>query len=171
MIDNDCDGLVDCMDPDCDGVPPCPIAKKDPTLIRFGHGGLDLLVGHATLDMAPVDIAAVPVGVLLSNPQGVIYQGVLAPGALTPSPRGTIFRFSNRDARSTGGFANLKIKQHRDGSGYAFSFASYANLSAATDPMMRLQIYIGNAAAARPFITTGLPWTQTATGWRAPKDH
>jgi len=171
MVDNDCDGLIDCADPDCDGVPPCPVARKDPTLIRFGRGGLDLLRGHATLDMTPVDLGAMPVGVLLGNPHDVIYRGVLPAGALTASPTGTIFRFSNPAARSVGGFYALKIKQRGDGSAYAFSFAAYGDLSAATDPLMRLQIYIGDAPDARPFITTDAPWTRTSSGWRAPKDH
>ena len=108
-------------------------------------------------------------GVLLTNPYGVIYRGALAPGALTPGPSGTIFRFRNPDARRSGGIASLKIKQRRDGTGYTFSFGAYADLSAATDPRMHLQFYIGGTQ--RPFITIDTPWTRTGNGWRAPKDH
>jgi hypothetical protein len=176
MQDNDCDNLTDCADPDCAIIFPCPTARKDPTLIKFGRGGgLDLLRGHATLDMTPVDIAAMRVGVLLSNSNGTIYSDGLAAGALTPGPSGTIFRFRDADARTNGGIYSLKIKQHRDGSGYTFSFASYADLSAATDKYMRLQFYIGDdpdaASDGRIFITIDVPWTQTPNGWRAPKDH
>jgi hypothetical protein len=180
MMDNDCDLLIDCADPDCSSVFPCPTAKKDPTVIRFGReGALDLIKGHAKLEMAPVDIKAMAVGVLLSNPNvlpnGTIYAGSLAAGALTPSPSGRIFRFRNPDARTGGGIYSLKIKQARDGSFYTFGFTSYADLSAATDANMRLQFYIGDDANAardgRIFITIATPWTQTPTGWRAPKDH
>jgi hypothetical protein len=169
MIDNDCDGLVDCADPDCNGVPPCPVARKDPTLITFGRGGLDSLRGHATLDMTPVDVSSMPVGILLSNPHAVIYQAELPAGALTTA--GTIARFTNPNARSAGGIYSLKLRQRTYGSTYSITFVAYGDLSAATDSQMRLQIYIGHAPDARPFITTDAPWTQTPLGWRAPKDH
>jgi hypothetical protein len=170
MEDDDCDGKVDCMDPDCDGVPPCPVAGNDPTLIKFGRGGLDLLRGHASLAMTPVDVSASTVGVLLANPNGTIYRGSLDPGALVAGPSGMIFRYRNPDARLGGGLYSVKIKQRRDGSAYTFSFAAYADLSAATDPRMRLQLYIGESGD-RPFITIDAPWTPTPSGWRAPKDH
>jgi hypothetical protein len=169
MIDDDCDGLVDCADPDCDNVPPCPVARKDPTLIKFARpGSLDLIKGHATLDTTPLDVRATSVGVLLSNPSGVIYQAALPGSALTPDGSGKTFRYRNSGARTAGGIYSLKVKlRHNDS--YSFSFASYANLSAATDPRMRLQFYIGGTP--KPFITTNAPWTSTGNGWRAPKDH
>ena len=168
MIDNDCDGLVDCADPDCQ---PCPPARKDPTVIKFSRTGLDLLRGHVVLQMTPVDIASMQIGLLLSNPSDVIYRGVVPAGSLTAS--GTAFRYSNPDARSAGGIYSLRIVQYRDGSAYRVNFTAYGDLSAATDPAMRLQAYVGvgDAPAARPFITTDIPWVQTPTGWRAPKDH
>ena len=170
MIDNDCDGLIDCNDPDC---PPCPPAKKDPTIIRFGRAGLDLLRGHAVLQMTPVDVASKQIGLLLSNASDVIYRGVVPAGSLTAS--GTTFRYSNPDARSAGGIYSLKIAQYHDGSAYRVNFAAYGDLSAATDPAMRLQVYIGvapeNAPDSLPFITTAIPWTRIPTGWRAPRDH
>jgi len=170
MVDDDCDGKPDCMDPDCDGVPPCPPAPNDPTLIRFGRSGLDLIKGHASLPMSPVDVSASTVGVLLANQAGTIYSGSLPAGALTAGPSGTIFRYRNPDARLAGGLYSVKIKQRRDGSAYTFGFTAYGDLSAATDPNMRLQFYVGESGN-RPFITINKPWTQTPTGWRAPKDH
>jgi hypothetical protein len=174
-LDDDCDQLIDCADPDCTGIFPCPPAKKDPTLIRFGRpGSPDRLGGHAKLEMAPVDLKAMPVRVLLTNPSGAIYSGGLPAGALTGNSKGTIFRFQNAGARTSGGISSVKIKKNNDGT-YTFSFTTYANLSAATDAHMRLQFYIGddpNAARdGRVFITLNMPWTATAHGWRAPKDH
>ena len=176
MLDDDCDGLPDCADPDCSGIFPCPKASKDPTLIKFGRaGGLDLIKGHAKLDMAPADITAMRVGVLLTNPNGAVYSGSLPAGALTAGSNGRTFRFQNPDARAGGGIYSVKIKQSSDRRSYTFSFASYGNLSAATDSHMRLQFYVGEDPAAardgRIFITIDTPWTQTPRGWRAPKDH
>jgi hypothetical protein len=172
MRDDDCDGSIDCADPDCNGVFPCPPARKDPTLIKFGDAGLDLLRGHARLDMTPVDITALRgVGVVLSDPLGALYSGQLATGALTNL--GGTFVYRNSDARTRGGIYSLKIRPN--GTGYKFSFASYADLSAATDANMRLQFYVGTDAGAAPdgriFITTAAPWKRTPSGWRAPRDH
>ena len=128
-----------------------------------------MLRGHATLDMTPVDLGSTPVGILLTNPRAVIYRAELPAGAL--SGTGSIFRFTNRDARSAGGIYSLKLRQRSDGSAYAISFAAYGDLSAATDAQMRLQIYVGHVPEGRPFITRDAPWTQTSNGWRAPKDH
>src|SRR5262245_52036317 len=175
-IDNDCDGLVDCADPDCNGIFPCPPARKDPTIIVFGHAGsLDLIRGHAKLTMTPVDITTTPVGVLLSNPSGAIYSAELAAGLLTGDPNGAIFRFTNLNAKTAGGLYSVKIKRNRDGVSYTFSFRAYGDLSAATDAHMRLQFYVGNdpnaAQDGRVVITIDTPWTKTPHGWRAPKDH
>jgi hypothetical protein len=175
MIDNDCDGLIDCADPDCAGIFPCEIDRKDPTIIRFGRAGsLDVIRGHGKLERTPVDLGAMSLGLLLSNANGAIYSASLAAGQLTASPSGTIFRFSNPGARTGGGFYSLKIKQNR-GNSYTVSFTAYGDMSAATDPNIRLQFYLGedpNAAAdGRIFITLATPWTRTPSGWRAPKDH
>jgi len=164
MIDNDCDGEIDCDDPECQ---PCPPASKDPTVIQFGRTGLDLFRGHVVVQMTPVDIASMQIGLLLTNPSDVIYRGVVPAGSLTA--RGTTFRYSNPDARSAGGIYTLKIAQYRNGSAYRVNFTVYGDLSAATDPAMRLQVYIGDAP--RPFITSDIPWTRTPSGWRAPRDH
>jgi hypothetical protein len=172
MQDDDCDNKVDCVDEDCNRITPCRPARKDPTQIRFDRsGGFDRIRGHATLDTAPVDIMARTVGALLSRDPmlvpGVVWSGALDPGALTQSTSGRIFKYRDPYARNLGGFYSLKIKQRTDGTAYAFSFTAYANLSAATDPRMRLQFYLGHDV----FITIDTPWTQTSNGWRAPKDH
>jgi len=167
MIDNDCDGKTDCVDPDCDNTPPCPVAHKDPTSIKFSRsGGLDSIKGHATLESSPIDVSAVKVGILLSDLQGNIYDFTLPPGAMQP-PGGKTFRYRNSDARLNGGVYQVKIKQRTGG--YSFSFAAYGDLSGADNPNMRLQFYMGDAP--KPYVTIDAPWIQTPSGWRAPKDH
>jgi hypothetical protein len=170
QIDNDCDGLIDCLDPD-DCPPPCPPASNDPTQIKFSRtGGLDLIRGHATIEPGLTDFMAVSVGILLSKTEagggGNIYGFTLDAGQLTTTT-GKTFRYRNADARANGGVYSVKIKTRRVG--YSFSFASYADLSGADTEWMRLQFYVGGET--KPFVTADLPWTQTANGWRAPKDH
>jgi hypothetical protein len=176
MVDNDCDDLIDCHDPDCTDIFPCPPAHKDPTSVVFGRGDrIDLLRGHAKLDLVPTDIAALPLHILLTNLSGLIYADGLLAGAVTTDATGKNYRYRNARARESGGMYQLKVKKNKDGISYTFSFASYGDLSRATDANMRLQFYIGDdpdtAADGRLFITIDKPWTQTPTGWRAPKDH
>jgi hypothetical protein len=175
-VDDDCDGLLDCADPDCTDIFPCPTAHKDPTSIKFGRGGrLDLIRGHAKLEMAATDLTAMPVSILLTNLNGKIYSDGLPAGALTGDTAGKIYGFRDAAARTSGGMYSVKIKKNNDGISYTFSFASYGDLSAATDEHMRLHFYIGDddnvAADGRNFITINTPWSRTPTGWRAPKDH
>ena len=117
--------------------------------------------------MLPVDVSTVDVGFLLTNPNQVLYQFEIPGSALTASPNGKIFRYRNLDARNTGGVYELKIKKQRSGSGYSVSTISYADLSAATDPRMRVQFYMGDVV----FLSLDAPWKQLPSGWRAPKDH
>jgi hypothetical protein len=164
------------VDPDCFLIFPCPPAKKDPTMIRYGRAGdLDMFRGHAKLEMAPTDLTVTPVGVLLSNLGGPIYSDGLPAGALTGDPNGRTFRFRNPDARTGGGMYALKIKRNLDKISYTFSFTSYGDLSGATDENMRLHFYVGNdpdaASEGRIFVTLDAPWKRTPNGWRAPKDH
>jgi hypothetical protein len=178
MMDNDCDGLVDCQDPDCAAIFPCKKASKDPTILLYGrNGGLGRLKGHAKLTMATVDLHQFPVGVLLSDTHGALYSDGLPAGKLDPDATGRNFRFRNPAARTTGGMAEVKIKNNGNGT-FTFSFTSYGDTSPANDhdTAKRLQFYIGtdpNAAAdGRIFITTNKPWTEKpGLGWRAPKDH
>jgi hypothetical protein len=171
MIDNDCDGKTDCVDEDCATDPACPIAHKDPTIIKFSRsGGPDMIKGHATLESSPVNVSGIEVGILLSDLQGNIYGFTLPPGAMADTGSGKTFRYRTTDPQGTrlnGGVYQVKIKQRTGG--YSFSFAAYGDLSGADNQDMRLQFYMGDAP--KPYITIDAPWIQTSSGWRAPKDH
>ena len=178
MQDNDCDGKIDCMDPDCTSVTPCRPARKDPTSITFGHGGPghDRFKTQAKVQMTPIDLTQVEIDVgLFSKTGGAIYKGALIPRDLVSYRNGAQYRFSDPGARfGTGkrfGISRVKIKRLGDDSGYTVKFEVYADLRAAADPNadpdMRVQFYLGDET----FITSELPWSRTASGWRAPKDH
>jgi hypothetical protein len=176
MMDDDCDGLVDCADPDCTGTQPCPRASKDPTIILFGVGGrLDRIRGHVKLTMGPIDLTTESVHVLLNDRSGVIFTDGVPAGGLHVSPLSSIYQFRNTEARTKGGMYDLKIKKNKDNRTYTLGFTAYGDLSRATDPHMRLQFYIGDDPGAahdgRVFITVDTPWHSTGHGWRAPKDH
>jgi hypothetical protein len=174
MIDDDCDTLIDCLDVgDCPpGGVACPIAKKDPTDIRFAaRPALDRLRSKAVLEGLPenLDLSTVTVGILLTKPGEGLYDFAM-PGADLQSNSGkTIFRFRNPSARTDGGMYEIKLKKQRGGTSYSFSTISYADLSGATDPAMRMQFYVGDTV----YMTIDKPWKELpfGKGWRAPKDH
>jgi hypothetical protein len=180
-VDDDCDGLIDCLDPDCVRVDPCPTAKKDPTDIRFGERpSLDRLRSKAILQvpaLASVDLCTAELAVLLTNPHGAVHSERIRGSVFQPCNTGTLFRYRNLAARTdpNGGLYKLKLRKLKDKSGFAFSTISYADLAATNGPVgapgnleyMRVQFYIGDSV----FITLDNPWKRTPTGWRAPKDH
>ena len=192
MIDNDCDGLIDCADPDCGmstcqggtqngqscstgslptdcinggGTCRCPILQKDPTAIKFGPpgAGLDRFTSHGRVTITdPVNVVGSELGWLVSNARGRIYSAVLPPGTLTPSPSGTLFTYKNRAARTQGGIYKAQVKISRYRVSYGYRIEAYGDMSAATDALMWLQFYIGNQPT--PAIHSGL-WTRTKSGW------
>ncbi|TMA38751.1 MAG: hypothetical protein E6J79_05805 [Deltaproteobacteria bacterium] len=192
MIDNDCDGLIDCADPDCGlstceggtqngqscstgslqtdcinggGQCRCPILQKDPTAIKFGPAGagLDRFTSHGRVTItSPVDVAGSELGWLLSNARGRIYSAVLPPGALTRTASGTLFTYKNLAAKTGGGIYKAQVKITRYRISYGYRIETYGDMSAATDAAMSLQFYIGNQPT--PGIHRGL-WTRTKSGW------
>ena len=194
MIDNDCDAKIDCTDPDCaparceggtqdgqdcstdagiiactngGGVCHCPAIQKDPTTIKFGppSAGLDRLKSHGRVVIpGNVDVMAAEVGWLVTNGAGRIFGVVLPAGALTPNHTGTQFRYLNPSARSQGGVYSAFIHITRKGTSYGYKVEAYGDMSAAIDPDMAIQFYVGNQET--PAIHHEL-WSRTASGWKA----
>ncbi len=193
MTDNDCDGLVDCLDPDCapavcvagthnkqaicgtaqgqadcmagGGTCVCPHLLQDPTTITLNtRGGLDRIRSHArVLIPTPVDVDKVPVSWLLTNPDGTVYEARLDAGSFKRDRSGTQFRYDNPDAKIHGGVAMARIRITRHGVSYGYKVDAYGDLSRAVDPDMTLQFYLGQPTS---FIHSE-QWTRTGSGWRA----
>jgi len=192
MIDNDCDGLIDCNDPDCQpakcvggtqdgmdcsttptqtacaqggGMCQCPSIAKDPTTIKFGPpgAGLDQLKSHGRVTIFdPVNVMGSEVGWLLTNGSGRIYSAVLSPGTLTATPSGQLFTYKNPNAKLHGGIYKAQIKITRSHVSYGYKVEAYGVMSRATSAVMSLQFYIGNQPT--PAIHTET-WKRTRTGW------
>ena len=192
MIDNDCNGLIDCADPACGmsscvggtqdhqdcstpsletacinggGQCRCPIIKKDPTSIKFGPpgAGLDQFMSHGRVTiLGPVDVAGSEVGWLISGPRGRIYSVALPPETLKTGSSRRLFRYKNPAAESQGGIAKVEIRTSHSSPSYRYRVEAYGDMSAASDASMSIQFYIGNEPT--PAIHYG-PWTRTKFGW------
>jgi hypothetical protein len=191
MVDDDCDGLIDCSDPNCGptkciggaangqecatdpgmaactdggGICQCPPIKKDPTTIRFGRpGSLDRFQSHGRLVIGgTVDLVGSEVAWLLSNQQGAVYGVVLPAGSFTANANGTSFRYSNYQARTLGGIRKARIRISRGT--YRYWVEAYGDMSRAIDPIMSIQVYLPNQPT--PTIHTEM-WLRMRYGWKA----
>jgi hypothetical protein len=89
---------------------------------------------------------------------------VLPPGSFLANTGKTKFRYSNRAARAQGGVYRAIIKVTRGGTSYGYKVEAYGDMSAATDPNMAIQFYVGNQAT--PAIHAEA-WKRTGAGWKA----
>ena len=193
MIDNDCNGLIDCSDPACQpgdcfggtnddldcatpenqaacvaggGVCQCPNIDKDPAIIRFGRpgAGLDVFTSHGH-----VIIAGPPLDVAGSQVGWLLTndRGRIFAAVLPPNSftaRGTLFNYRNPGAATLGGVYKAKVRLSRGGV-YRYTVQAYGDMSGATDPWMALQFYIGNQPTPAIHAQT---WTRTNQGWLTP---
>jgi len=165
QLDDDCDGLVDCDDLlSCPQ--PCPDIQKDPSTIRFGqNGALDIFKSHGRVEPGEtIDMSTSDVGWVLSNQRGVIWSGTLSPSDFVANATGTTFKYKDIAAKTAGGIYKAKVRITRGGTSYGFKVLAYGDLSAATDPYMSIQFYLGTTPKA--YIHSE-PWTPTKTGWKA----
>jgi cysteine-rich repeat protein len=162
LIDNDGDGLIDCLDPDC---PACPPIRRDPAIIRFRpqQPGHDLVTVHGRIDpTTPIDPAHEEVGVVITNDDGVVYRGLLEAGDLKATGM-RAFHFLDRAAKNgtsqRDGLYAVQIVRHA--SGYRMQIQASSDLGAATLPSMSTQFKVGDDM----FLTTS-NWKRTPIGWR-----
>ncbi len=181
-IDDDGDNLIDCADTtDCPvNVPKCGFncqlatcqqIIKDPAYIKFerGENGADMLWIHGRfIADGDLDLDNDTVSVMLSNVNGVIYQGTLVGGQLDKMVNGKgRYVFRDRSARrGEGGDADgiyrvtMRIVKHEGVDFVAFRVRAYGDLSAATEPLMTTQIMAGDNVGA---LT--VRWNRSYQGW------
>jgi hypothetical protein len=170
MIDNDCDGLIDCLDPDC---PPCPLIRSDPTQIRFGPSGVGLDVlrsrGYVKLPAA-VDLSRTRIGWLISTPGRIVYEGVLEPGDLTaaPSSRNRFFFLDPGAPTGQGTHDGIyKATLIVGSSVLRYKLQAYGDMAPAATANMAVQFYVGGD---QPFIVSAT-WQSTTVGWSLKGHH
>ena len=102
------------------------------------------------------------IGWLVSNARGPIYGALLPPFSMRVFQTHKLFTYKNPDALTKGGVYKAQIRITRYGISYGYKVEAYGDMSAATDPQMALQFYIGKRPT--PGIHNGAR-TRTKFGW------
>ncbi len=138
---------------------------RDPATITFNvrRTTIDRLQVNGLIT-PPLDIDAtmIPIGVRLSNANGLIYENELPAGSMILHGRKQ--KFKNRFAKDEGGFAEFQLYPHREDS-YRMKLITYGDLSLADPslnlPEMTVEVYFGS----QQFVHTAV-WKRTKNGWR-----
>lgn len=150
-----------------------PSALAAPT-IRFKGNGLDRFKFHGRVKLdppwegGPIDPLTAAFGVELRNELGLIYQGTILPGDLQPI-RGDRYLFRDRAAADGNGSRDglfmilTRYRKFSDGWWYTVRIRAFADLSAATEPLMTV---IFNEVDGNAGVTA--EWVPTQFGWRLP---
>ncbi len=167
--DSSCFGIQTCG-ADCDLVFGCEPIGPDPSQIKFKENGLDMFKMHALFTAQTVVHAkAEAFSIMIMNDNGIVYSASLLPGDLVGLANSSKkrFRFADKGARRGDGIRDgiskvqLRFKQHGGVPVWSFKIRAYADLSAATLPLMMTQVTIGNDGTALQ-----IEWTDTGKGWR-----
>lgn len=166
-LDNDCDGLIDCLDPGCDTFPACVPMVEDPGRIIFRPNGVDIFrVSGVIQDLGnPIDPRSEEVFIELVRGDGVtIFKASLIPGDLTSRGNPQRLKFVDWGARKGRGkrwgvrYFSMAYRERYNR--WSFKFRVYADMSLATTPDMQVQLHVGS----RGFFSEEA-WRATRTGW------
>ena len=182
QLDDDGDGLIDCADStDCPEMVQkcgfdcklamCTPVRRDPAVIRFdaSRSGSDMFWIHGNFRAAKnVDFTTDRFAIILSNENGVIYQGTLVPGEFKRKVGGKgRYVFRDRDARANGqgdadGIYRVSLRERfEQGHIYVyFRLRAFGDFSSATVPTMTTQIAAGDHVG-----TLTADWRKTGYGW------
>jgi uncharacterized repeat protein (TIGR01451 family) len=162
LEDNDNDGQIDCLDPNCPTCPEIVDTCHHPcvTQVIFQKIGLDLLRLQASFKaFTPLDPASEPVGLLITNANGVVFADLLGPG--TVKRVGKSWVATVKSAKAAGGIFKVRFLRLADGS-YRVNFKAYGAFKAkATLATMTVQIAVGDDVA----VSTET-WETIKNGWR-----
>jgi hypothetical protein len=151
-------------------------ASAAPT-IRLRRSGIDRFDFHGRVKLdppslgGPVDPVAAGFGIELQNELGTIYKATLLPGDLVSIPN-HYYRFRDRSARDGNGIRSglyrvtTRFRKYRDGWYYTVYVLAFADLSAATHPLMTVIFSQVDGTAA-----LSADWLPTRSGWRLPLDR
>lgn len=171
QIDNDGDNLVDCDDPDCGCLQITPVCNHPcPGRITFRpkRPAHDLFGFQASfVPTQALDPSMSTIGVTLTNANGIIWSATLLPGDL--ERRGDKYIFRDKTAKTgpgtRGGLFQLKLKEKPDANPqpglWRINIRGFADLAAATEAEMTVQIVVGNEAFQRTAT-----WQERKNGWR-----
>ena len=161
FVDNDGDGLIDCLDPDC----PCPGIGKDPSVIRFYKckPGRDYVSIHGSIPLCDGDaLTTEPLGLLLTNVHGVVYKAELAPGLLKRVGTHRWLYYDRNAARAHAGVELLEVRYYPHEGIYTFAFKAYGDLApVATEALMAIQLKVGSEM----FVLESV-WKRRSYGWK-----
>ena len=155
--DDGCPSRADNCRNDC-SVPICKI----PARIRFNAPYPDEFKAHGRIHPSPsFDPSSSGVRMRLENSSGVIFSTIVPPTKVRDMA-GIVYRAYDGDARAKGGVAYLRVIKRRNRASNII-FRYYGDLSAATDPHMKLTITMGD----EEFTVAG-EWRELSDGWWLP---
>jgi hypothetical protein len=158
LVDGDGDGLVDCADPDCS----CVTEGLGRAAIRFQRPGHDRLTVRVRFELATsVDPLNEAMSFRLSNAAGTIAEGTLPAGMLAAVGESRFLFRDAQAARARSGLARLDLQLSADRRAITWQMRFYGDLSEATQPVMTLQLGVGDDV----FVRADASWRRTGTGW------
>ena len=125
--------------------------------------GLDRqFLQFATLPIPPIDPAAAPFRVTISNANGLVYDAAIPTGSLVPS-KGSSWIYRDRTAAKLGGLSQVRIYRGvKNGNPDVFRVAvkSFGEMTNLGPDLITVEIEMGG----RTFVTT-TTWDLLKTGW------
>jgi cysteine-rich repeat protein len=162
FVDNDGDGLVDCVDPDCE----CQVLRNDPARVTFNKGDANhvYLQASGNIDTTGLDPTSTGACAMLANEEGVLWKGCLLPGDVPAAA--SAYRYKDVTARTGPGKRDgiYEFRLERRAFGHVI-WKVYAPI-VVPDPKMTFQVVLGEKVWS--YTST---WLKTSNGWKTSFAH